>query len=284
MRASNLLRWLSPALVLVCSAPARAAPTRQQCVSAYEDVQVAMRRSRLLAAKAGLQTCLDEACPAMLRGDCAGWLKEVESRTPTVVVECVADGAPVRDARLFVDGAVREAGVDGKAMELDPGSHTFRVEAASGAQASADALLREGEKLKVVRIDLTPQHAKPPPGRDGVVVGPPPPSFDQQQRRPVPWSVYALGGLGLAAAAGFTTFAILGSAGKSDLEPCKPDCTQDQIDGVRQKFIVADVFLGVSVLSFLAAGYIYLTRPTVSVPTTTGMAGPRLVRPGAFAW
>jgi hypothetical protein len=225
-----------------------------------------MRRSRLLAARASLQTCLDEACPSVLRGDCAGWLKEVESRTPSVVVECVADGAPVQNAKLFVDNAARETGVDGKAIELDPGSHTFRVESGSQPPASAELLLHEGEKLKVVHIDLTPNASKPPPGGRDPVPPPIPPSGpgSDVQRRPVPWGVYALGGLGLAAGAGFATFALLGTSGKSDLEKCKPDCTEDRISDVHQKYVIADVCLGVTVVALVVAGYLYFTRPSVS--------------------
>jgi hypothetical protein len=252
-------------------AVADAAPSRQQCVTAYEDVQVSMRRSRLLAARSSLQVCLDESCAAVLRGDCAGWLKEVEARTPSVVVEVVADGVPVRDARLFVDVTLHESGVDGKAIELDPGTHTFRVEVPSDPPTNAEVLLHEGEKLKVVRLDVTPPTKPSPPTKEPVDSRPalPPPRPTEEPRRPVPWSVYALGGLGLAAAAGFTTFAILGTNGKAyDLEPCKPNCSEDRISTVRQKYIVADVFLGVSVVSLLAAGYLYLTRPSSSLAGT----------------
>jgi hypothetical protein len=234
-----------------------------------------MRRSRLLAARSALQVCLDESCAPVLRGDCAGWLKEVETRTPSVVVEVVEGGAPARDARLFVDGTLREAGVDGKAIELDPGTHTFRVEVASGPPVSAEALLHEGEKLKVVHLDVSPATKPGTPTKETVEVRPalPSPTSTEEARRPVPWGVYALGGLGLAAAAGFTTFAILGTAGKAnDLEPCKPNCSEGLISSVRQKYIVADVFLGVSVVALLAAGYLYVTRPrsSLAVSVTAG--------------
>jgi hypothetical protein len=95
----------------------------------------------------------------------------------------------------------------------------------------------------------------------------------------VPWGVYLFGGLGLAAAAGFTTFAVLGTTGKNDdLEPCKPNCSEDQISTVRQKYIVADVFLGVTVVSALVASYLYFTRPEVR------LSGLRALEGGALAF
>jgi hypothetical protein len=264
-----LLFAISGAAAVLAPALAEAAPTRQACVSAYEETQTAMRRSRLLAARAALQTCLDEACPSVLRSDCAGWLKEVEARTPSVVVECSADGALVRDVRLFVDGTLHEGGSDGKAMDVDPGTHSFRVEPPGSAPVSAEVLVREGEKLKVVRLELPGTRDKvakdPTPGSEKDGGRPPVPSGGQ---RPVPWPVYASAGIGIAAAAGFAVFALSGTAGKKDLEPCKPDCSASQISDVRKQFITADVFLGLSVIALGTAGYLFFTRPTV--PTSAG--------------
>jgi hypothetical protein len=257
--------------IVLAPAVAVASPTRQACVTAYEETQTAMRRSRLLAARASLQTCLDEACPALLRGDCATWLKEVEARTPTVVVECVQDGATVRDVRVLVDGAVREGAGDGKAMELDPGTHSFRVEPVGTAPISVDAVVREGEKLKVVRIEL-PGREKPPAGKAPLVGENPATQPPPVMTRPVPWTVYATAGLGLAAGAGFGAFAVLGSSGKGDLEPCKPDCSAERISEVRTQFLVADVLLGVSAVALAASAYLFFTRPSIPKAATTGRA------------
>jgi hypothetical protein len=213
-------------------------------------------------------------------------LKEVEARTPSVVVEFVSDGAAVRDVHLLVDGVAREGGADGRAMELDPGTHTFRAEPAGAPPVSVDVLLREGEKLKVVRIELGNKAA--PIAKEPTKDAPAPTSTTPTEaRRPVPWGVYVAGGLGLAAAGAFTVFGISGKAGKSDLEPCKPDCSESRISNVRQKFIIADVFLGVSVVSLAVAGYLFFTRPAVSA--SVGGQGSRsgslrVLSDGAFAF
>ena len=263
--------------LLATPAVAVAAPTRQACLSSYEESQVSMRRGRLMQARESLSACLDEACPPTLRADCADWLKEVETRTPSVVVEFVADGTSMRNVRLLVDGVVRPQGIDGHAMSLDPGNHTFRVEP---LQASAtwppvvlETVIREGEKLRPVRIEHSSRQQ--PAGSTKAVPSPAPvaatrtePKQEREAQRPIPWTVYAAGGMGLAAAAGFTVFAIAGSSGKSDLEPCKPDCSQAQLDSVHAKFVTADVFLGVSVVAIGAAVVLYLTRPSTTSAAT----------------
>lgn len=270
----GLVLSIASAVILV-STLADAAPNRQACVAAYEDTQVSMRRSRLLHAREALRTCLHEACPAVLQSDCAGWLKEVEARTPSVVVECISGGKPVRDARLFVDGELRPNGIDGRAMELDPGTHSFRVETASSAPVTVEAIVPEGEKLRVVRIELpesdapTAPHAADQTRPVGTHVAPRP----SLERRPVPWTVYAAAGLGVAAGAGFAWFATSGASMKSDLEPCKPECSAERISDVRTQFIVADVLLGVTAVALGTAAYLFLTRPATST-TSALFVGP----------
>ena len=254
MRVSALLSCL----VVLMPSVASAAPSMRTCIDAYEATQTAMRRGQLLRARDSLATCLDGACAQSLRLDCAEWLKDVEARTPSVVVECVSDGVSVRDVRLMVDGVVRESGIDGRAIELDPGSHVFRIEPRDAAPVVTETMVREGEKLKVIRIELPSRRTKPAP--------PSPPATRTEQRRPVPWTVYAGAGVGAVAAAGFTFFAAWGTSGKSDLEACKPECSASSISDVQTRFVVADVFLGVSLLALGTAGVLFLTRPTVSSP------------------
>lgn len=264
-------------ILMVVPTVAEAAPSTRACAAAYEETQVAMRRSRLLGARQALQTCLDEACPKALRLDCGEWLKEVEARTPSVVIECVADGASVPDARLFVDEALHAGGVDGKAMALDPGPHVFRIESPHSPPVSITTIIREGEKLRVVRIELPTSNE--PGARNGAERTPAEEAM--VPRRPVPWPVYTVAGVGAAATAAFVYFAASGAAGKSDLHSCKPECPEVQISDVRTKFLVADVFLGVSLIALGTAAYLFLTRPTVFLPGRSSEAltlGPTGVR------
>lgn len=255
-------------LFVLAPATAMAAPTRQACVTAYEETQTSMRRSRLTQARASLQTCLDEACPSMLRTDCAGWLKEVEARMASVVVELVVDGAPVREAKLSIDGQAKSKELDGRAIEVDPGNHTFKVETAAGKEATLEAVVREGEKLKNVRLEIgSPKPPPPPP-----VAPAPVPAPAVHTSRPVPWPVFVAAGVSVVGLAGFGVFAAQGSSGKSDLDPCRPNCSEDRLSDLRSDFIAADVLLGVSVVALGAAAYFYFTRPTVTTSRTYGAA------------
>src|SRR5579864_3957502 len=57
------------------------------CRHAYESAQLLRRSEELVAARAELQICGAEACPAITRTDCVRWLAEVEAGIPSVVFE-----------------------------------------------------------------------------------------------------------------------------------------------------------------------------------------------------
>ena len=242
-------RWLLAATIAIpgaCDARTvhAAEPDRAACVSAYEDAQGAMRRSNLRTARAQLGECLSDSCPGVLRSDCARWLKEVETRLPAVVIGCEGPDGLARSAvRVVVDGVEIADHLDGKAIEMDPGEHTFRFELLGEAPLETRFVVREGDKLQRLGARF-------------------PRASVAETMRPVPWTVYALAGLGVATGAAFAYAGLAGTAAKSDLESCTPDCPHDQVSAVRTKFVVADVFLGLSLLSFGAATYLYLTRGT----------------------
>lgn len=244
-------RWLLAATIAVSGAcHARTVhadePDRAACVSAYEGAQGAMRRSNLRSARAQLGACLSDSCPGVLRSDCAQWLKEVEARLPAVVIAYEGPDGRARSAvRVVVDGVEIADHLDGKAIEMDPGEHTFRFELPGEAPFETRFVVREGDKLQ--RLDARSPRASV-----------------TEATRPVPWTVFALAGVGVATGAVFAYAGLAGTSAKGDLEGCTPDCPHSEVSAVRAKFLVADVFLGLSLLSFGAATYLYLTRGTVA--------------------
>jgi hypothetical protein len=244
----------------VLAGPASAAPTsRAACFSAYERVQVGMRRGHLLDARAAASECLSDACPGPLRADCGQWLREVEARLPSIVVEVrTSDGKPAEGARLLLDGAPWKDRPDGLATELDPGEHVVRAEpGGDGAAAETRVVVDEGRKAQRVVVELAAPPAPPPP-----VVAPSPVETPRAppERAPVPTAAIVLGGAGVLALGGFTFFAITGKNAEHGLEACSPRCSDDAVAPVRQRYLAADVFLGVSVIALGVAAYLYLAR------------------------
>ena len=50
---------------------------KAECLSRYEEAQVARRERRLLASRAALRICSGAACPSAVRADCVDWLDQV---------------------------------------------------------------------------------------------------------------------------------------------------------------------------------------------------------------
>jgi hypothetical protein len=263
---ARIARGLAPAILIALPRPAAAAPDLRACAAAYEDAQVAMRHSHLLAARDAVTQCLMPACPAWVRVDCDRWLKEIEARLPSVVLECTgADGAAIADATVMLDGALWGGRLEGKATEIDPGEHVFHVERAGSRAVDARFIVSEGAKAQRVHVGLASIAAEAP----RAALPPPPEAEESPRARPIPWTVYALGALGVAAAGGFTYFGLRGSSGESDLKACEPRCADSAVDAVRAKYLTADVLLGVSVVAFTAAAVIFFTRGDASPSRAT---------------
>ena len=63
------------------------------------------------------------------------------------------------------------------------------------------------------------------------------------------------------------TFALTGIHDKKQLDSCKPYCTSDQIDAVKHKFLIADVFLGTGIVALAAAVWLYATSTPSGRPS-----------------
>jgi hypothetical protein len=250
--------------------PARAdlSGDKQACADAYEQGQRLRRDRALLESRARFVTC-SRVCPPALQSECAGWLDEVNRALPTVVLGArLADGSDVVDVHVLLDGRPFTDRLDGKAVELDPGEHTFSFRAARGETIEEHVVVREGEKERALAVVLgspapAPAQSSPP--------GTPPVT------RPIPVAVWALLGLGAAGLGSFAGFGLAGhSEQSSTLDACRPNCSPTQANDVLEKYRVADVSLGVAGAALAAATVLFLVRPTYTIPVRGDLGALRL--------
>jgi hypothetical protein len=71
--------------------------------------------------------------------------------------------------------------------------------------------------------------------------------------------VWALGGVAVVGLAGFVGFGISGRSQQSDLDDCKPNCSQGDVDDMKRTYLFADIALGVAAIAGGAAAYFYFT-------------------------
>jgi hypothetical protein len=258
--------------------------TSLACIRAAEEGQAARDGGQLLRARDLFAVCAARECPAMLRRDCTSWLEDARRQTPSIVVVARdTAGRDVVDAQVTVDGVARQPQLDGSPIELDPGQHVVHVSLGESARAQmpgADAqeqriLLAPGEKTRTINVTFVRPQPAPVPAPP--VPSPPPsaapPAMPQPPQRThghgLPAGSYLLGGLGLAALGVFGTFGVLGLTDANHLRAtCVPACQSSDVDAVHTKLLVADVALGVGVVSLAVATWLGLNALGAPAPSS----------------
>ncbi|HEU4406333.1 MAG TPA: hypothetical protein VFS43_13795 [Polyangiaceae bacterium] len=246
------------------------------CADAHYEAQKARDEGKLLETRRRLVACSQEGCPRAVSRECAEWLVEVEKALPSLVLKAVdARGGDVFDVEASENGERIELRPDGKAFAVDPGPHVYRFE--HGGQAVEErVLVREGEQRRALVVTFDRVNV-PPPAPPPRAPGPPPAAAPGRGRHLTAASV-ALGGVGVAA---LGAFAFFGATGRSDYrrlrDDCGRSCAPGDVDDVRGKLLVADLSLGVGVVSLAAASVLWLTSAD---PAPPGAAGARRPGPG----
>ncbi|MDC3987630.1 hypothetical protein [Polyangium jinanense] len=277
--ASRFVLAALAAIAAFGGAHAEAAPPdparKAQCAAAFEEGQELETAGRLVEARGKFVSCSDAACPAVVRDECATMLPRVEASLPTIVPGLRdAQGNDIVAAEVTLDGAVLTKTLDGQPIAVNPGPHTLRFVAPNAAPVERQVVIRVGEKNRVITVDLEGA-AKTPP--DAHPDKPAAPDAGPSGKRV---ASYVLGGLGVVS---LGAFAYLGITGKSDLaglhDGCgrTQSCAETDVDAVKTKLILADVSLGVGIVSLGVATALFFTSGGEKKPTATAR-GP-VVRP-----
>ncbi|MCB9585242.1 MAG: hypothetical protein H6718_07580 [Polyangiaceae bacterium] len=230
--------------------------TAKVCSTAYEGAQEARKQAQLVSARDKLLVCSQDQCPKFIRQDCASWLEDVKRSIPSFVIVAKDEhGTDVMDFKATLDGKALEGSLS-LAIEVDPGKHQLVLTAAGLEPIETEIVLREGEHRRMVELTFKLSTAATAPAESPVEATQQIPEDEAGSGSVLP---YVLGGVGVLGVAGFVYFGLSGKAQRSDLESsCKPNCTQSQIDEVDQKFLLADVSLGIGVVSLGIAAYLFL--------------------------
>lgn len=259
-----------------------AEPPAAQCASAYENAQLLRQRGKLLAARDEANVCAREQCPEIARRDCARWAEELGREIPSIVV-VVRDDADhdVPARRLLIDGALRPEITSGRPLELDPGSHVFRIERPNAAPFERSVTVYQGERDRVLRITAPSPPSAPPPAP--VVTAVPGVAPARTAEGPSYAPAFVVAGFSVLA---FGVSGVLGLTGRQELSnlhaTCAPNCTDAQVDPVRTRLTLSDVTLGIGLVSGALATYLFIR-------TASGRATPPVrvevapVREGATA-
>jgi hypothetical protein len=139
---------------------ARAQPNTDQCIDADTRAQDLRRDGKLQNARAVLQVCIDPTCPRLVREDCLQRLNELTNAVPSLIFSAKdGTGRTLSAVAVTIDGKPLVDHLDGSAIEVDPGEHTFGFQAAGLPPTSLKLMIRERERARRQEILLGP-----PPG------------------------------------------------------------------------------------------------------------------------
>jgi hypothetical protein len=228
------------------------------CINAFESGQVAERRSKLISAREIMAQCMSASCPGTVRSECDPLLQDITRRIPSVLIACTKPGAVLSSyGSVTIDG--KQATISGTALELDPGEHVFVLSSKRGAGASEPQTQTQtlrrvvSERERGLRIEFA-------------CVDPPKP-------RPVAVTLSLLGVSALSLGS-FAYFGLTGLSRKNDLESCKGACENRLVDNVQNRFIAADISVGVSALALGLASFIWFSSAGSSSKTSSATRVP----------
>lgn len=263
MRAGALFAFVS--FALFADSVAFAAPNpKAACLAAHEDAQSLRTNKKPHAAKDKFIACAKSECPVVVRKECTDQIQEMDKVAPTVTLEALDDkGMSDATVKVTLDGQVIASKLDGSAVDVEPGDHTFVFERASdGKKLEQKVLVSEGEKDRKITADfqtlLPPKPTAPPPA--------------PVEKKQVPIYAYVAAGVGVAGLLSFTAFSIIGRGKENDLaNSCKPNCTDSQVSPVKRDYAIGDISLIVGVIGVAAAVVLALPALTQSSPPTQAL-------------
>jgi hypothetical protein len=274
------------AAVLSPSAPAWG-DDRAECVEASSKGQTARDAHQLLEAREQFRLCARQECPAVVQRDCAGWLDGVEKSLPSVILRAKdGAGADLVDVRVTVDGAPSTTRLDGQAIPMNPGLHTFHFELADGTSADERLVVTEGTRNQIVGTTLGRPAPPSSTGPSAAATTAPPPRGGSPWRT-VGWIVSGVGVAGLAVGTGFGFAAISDKGSANCVDKL---CDSGPLDSARNAARAADVSFAVGgalvatgiALVLFSPGSAHEATSSLRVAPAVGASGGGLVVGGAW--
>jgi hypothetical protein len=293
--AASYLFWCAPVFA--------ADPTTADCLAASEASLKSGNEHKLRAERSQLLVCAAASCPADIRKECVRRVDEVNAAIPTITFEAKdGSGADISAVKVTMDSEVLAERLEGTALSIDPGEHTFTFETAGQPAVTRKLVIQEAQKER--RELVTFGAATIPPPQE-----PPTAAQPMETAAPADESSHHLGkqkilglasaGVGLVGLGVGSVFGILtASAASQQKSDCKSstDCTDyaqaashhsaGVTDGTVStvSFVAGGAFLAAGAVLFFTAKHASgpPTDSAVEVAPSVGPGGGGLIVKGAF--
>jgi hypothetical protein len=283
-RSRSSVSLFVAASLWLASGRSRADVSTDQCIASNEKAQWLRQAGKFTEARAELVLCTDAHCPGMVRDNCVERLDELGRAQPTIVFDAKDPaGNDLSAVAVTVDGRPLVDHLDGTAIAVDAGDHTFVFTTAGKPSATRTFLLKEGEKARREIIVLSPAaqgpQVAPPLLATGATAAARPASGDS---RALAYGAFGLGGAGIVVGA---VLGVITLNTKSKLDalcgPSKRTCptsSQSDIDAIQTTSTISTVGFIVGIVG-LALGTVIAAWPRPPADSHTGTPEARRLTP-----
>jgi hypothetical protein len=264
------------ALAMAAAGTARAAdPTTADCLAATESSLTLRNQHKLRDARAQLLICSAATCPTDIRDECVRRVDQVNADMPTVVFE-VKDGGgnDLTGVRVEMDGGTLAEHLEGTALSIDPGEHTFTFTHAGDPPVQKAFVIREGEKDRRERIVLGPAAVAalpavaPPPLVATQAPVPAPSSWTGQRIGAVVLAAVGVAGLGVGTGFGLAAISRHDDAQKACPQACADQRGVDLWNSARTAGNISTVAFIAGGVALAGGAVLWLTGKPESAPPT----------------
>lgn len=148
---------VSSAIALSLASGAHADP-KSDCIAAADQGQTMRDDGHYRVARQKFVACSQAACPKIVQTSCTQWLHDIEGAMPSLVLGAKdSSGGDLADVHVTFDGATLTDTLDGKPIEVDPGTHTLRFTREGSEPVAQKVIVRAGEKTRVVSVTMSPK-------------------------------------------------------------------------------------------------------------------------------
>lgn len=215
------------------------------CIQAHGNAQELQSAGRLLEARKLFESCAARECPQMIQKDCKVMGKAVGLAIPTLIIAAVnQEGLALKNFRIELDGIAVQPDGAIEPIPVDPGIHHLTLLTPGRPATKSKIVVHAEDGNQRVTVQLVA-----------------PPESDTKFRD----TGYLFAGVGAAALASFAGFGISGYLDQRELEShARQLADRDDlrlVDRMRRKYVIADVSLGIGLVSLGAATYLlYVTQ------------------------
>jgi hypothetical protein len=250
------------------------------CTDASSQGQIQRDAHKFVEARNQFLVCAKQECPSVVRKDCTTWLEQVQASLPTVVPIATDEaGNSLPGVKVSMDGKVLLEKIDGRSVEVNPGTYTFTFEAPDGTKSEKQVVVAEGEKDKRVTATIAKPGAAlstapptagaeplPPQTPPSTPAGGPPAEASSSPLKTIGIVTAGLGvvGLGLGTVFGVEASSKKGSAGCDSNSVCPTTTALNTLSSAQSAGNVSTGFFVVGAV--LAAGGIMMWALAPSSP------------------